>query len=67
MAYITLSWVSFITFFKGPVLHPFPVQDPPLRKVSVTRLPSLEALVVTWVPDILGYLYSLILSPWGTR
>ena len=35
--------------------------------ISVASLlPSLEALVVTWAPDILGYLYGPILSPWGT-
>ena len=41
-------------FLKGPVVQPSPVRDSPLRKVSVaSSLPSLEALVVTWVTDSL--------------
>ena len=55
-------------FLKGPVVQPSPVQDFPLRKVSVaSSLPSMEALVVTWVTDslVISSVQYLILGALG--
>lgn len=53
--WLVLPYPGYVyNFLKGPVVQPSPVQDFPLRKVSVvSSLPSMEALVVTWVTDSL--------------